>query len=112
MLWLTEDAVLVCKHELGVVGNKPVQEWVTIGRRPVLVATDPEGRPIRGCPMYGAVTKPCLTTLRVEEGYSTFIRVGGKRVCLDTVSGLTDGTPPGTVRYKVRSAGQIFVRES
>jgi hypothetical protein len=32
-------------------------------------------------------------------------------VCLDTVTGLTDGTPPGIVTYKVRHAGQALVSE-
>ena len=30
--------------------------------------------------------------------------------CLDSVRGLTDGTPPGTVHYQVRSPGQDWVR--
>ena len=33
MLVLTEDAILVCKHELGKVKNKPTQELVTIDGR-------------------------------------------------------------------------------
>ena len=111
MLFLTEDAVLVCKHELGNVQNKPTQDVVTVMGRRVLVEIDPEGRPIVGCPMYGVTIKPCTTTLKVKEGYSDLLRVEGRRVCLDTVTGLTDGTPPGTVLYKVRSAGQDFVSE-
>jgi hypothetical protein len=112
MRWLTEDAKLVCKHELGVVGIVPTQELVTIGKRRVLVEVDPEGRPIGGCPMYGPTIKPCTTTLRVQVGYSDLLRIGGRRVCLDTVSGLTDGTPPGTVKYEVRLPGQEFVTEA
>jgi hypothetical protein len=53
-----------------------------------------------------------VTTLPVKSGYSDFVRIDGKRICLDTVTGLTDGTPPGTVEYKVRSAGQDFVSEA
>lgn len=111
MLFLTKDAVLVCKHELGRIVNRPGQDFVTVRGRLVLVEADPEGRPIKGCPNYGAAIKPCTSTLKVKEGYSEFIRLGGRRVCLDTVTGLTDGTPPGTVLYKVRSAGQDFVAE-
>jgi hypothetical protein len=33
-------------------------------------------------------------------------------VCLDAVTGLTDGTPPGIVKYKVRNAGQRLVGAS
>jgi hypothetical protein len=111
MLFLTEDAIIVCKHELGQSEKVPTQDWVTVAQRRVLVEVDPEGKTIKGCPNIGVGIKPCTTTLRVQEGYSDWIRVEGKRVCLDTVTGLTDGTPPGTVKYKVNDAGQHFVEE-
>ena len=111
MLWLTEDAVLVCAHELGQIQNAPTQNVVTIENRRVLVATDPEGKVIKGCPNVGAAIRPCLTTLKVEKGYSPFLTVEDHRICLDSVTGLTDGTPPATVKYKVRHAGQPFVGE-
>lgn len=112
MKLLTEDAVLVCAHELGIVSNQPTQSLVTVEGRRVLVERSPEGRPIHNCPNIGATIKPCLITLRVKEGYSDLIRIDGKRVCLDTVRGLTDGTPPGTVEYKVRKPGQSLVSGS
>jgi hypothetical protein len=111
MLWLTEDATLVCAHELGQVQNVPTQNVVTIENRRVLVATDPEGKAIKGCPNVGAAIKPCLTTLKVAVGYSPFLTVEDHRICLDSVTGFTDGTPPMTVKYKVRHAGQPFVGE-
>jgi hypothetical protein len=111
MLWLTEDAVVVCKHELGIVQLVPTQDLVFVEGRKVLVDDNPEGRPIKGCPNIGATIKPCLLTLKVDVGYSQWLRIAGQRVCLDSVSGLTDGTPPGVVEYKVRSAGQPFVGE-
>jgi len=61
--------------------------------------------------MYGPGLKPCATTLRVTKGYSDFVSIGGRRVCLDAVTGLTDGTPPGTVNYVVRKPGQRLVEE-
>ncbi len=109
MRWLTEDAKLVCKHELGRVQIVATQTLVTIAQRKVLVEIDPEGRPIVGCPHTGAAVKPCTATLKVEQGYSEFLRIGGRRVCLDTVTGLTDGMPPGVVKYLVRDPGQEFV---
>jgi hypothetical protein len=112
MLFLTEDAVLVCSHELGVVVNHPTQDLVTIAGRRVLVEDNPQGRLIKGCPNIGATIKPCTATLKVQAGYSDFIRIDGKRTCLQAVTGLTDGTPPGTVKYNVRSAGQAFVSEA
>ncbi len=111
MLFLTEDAVLTCKHELGRVAIIGTQDLLTIGGRRVLVENDPASRPIAGCPNIGAAIKPCLFTLPVQTGYSDWIRADGKRLCLNTVTGLTDGTPPGVVKYQVSSTGQSFVTE-
>jgi hypothetical protein len=108
---LTEDALLVCNHELGTVRIVATQDLVTVRGRRVLVETDPESRPIVGCPNVGATIKPCQQTLRVQTGYSDLVRINGRRVCLDIVTGLTDGTPPGTVQYKVRQPGQDLVSE-
>jgi|SRR6267378_2074040 len=111
MLVLTEDAGLFCKHGPGKVSIIATQELVTIDGRKVLVEIDPQGRPISGCPSV-VPFKPCLTTLVVDKGYSEFIRVENRRLCLDTVTGFTDGTPPGIVKYEVRYAGQTFVSET
>jgi len=111
MRLLTEDAVLVCKHELGRVQVAASQHLVTINGRPLLVEADPEKKSIKGCPNTGATIKPCQLTLAVTGGYSDLLRVEGRRVCLDTVRGVTDGTPPGLVQYKVNTAGQDFVEE-
>jgi hypothetical protein len=111
MLILNELAQLVCLHQLGKVQIEATQNLVTVEKKRVLVSPNPEGRSISGCPMYGALIKPCLHTLNVTEGYSHLVRIEGRHICLDTVSGLTDGTPPGVVRYKVNFAGQTFVSE-
>lgn len=111
-LLLTEDATLVCKHELGTVQVRTSQAFVTVEGRVVLVEKNPERRPITNCPNVGPTIKPCQLTLAVEEGYSDLVRVDGKRVCLETVTGLTDGTPPGTVKYNVRTPGQQLVSAS
>ena len=111
MLILNEDALLVCKHEVGRITNKPSQDFVTIEKRRILVEADPVGRDIKGCPVVPPIGRPCVTTLIVHTGYSDWLRVGGKRICLDTITGFTDGTPPGVVKYKVNFAGQEFVSE-
>lgn len=111
MHWLTEDTLVVCKHQLGKVANAPSQNFVRIDARRVLVDSDPERRPITGCPNYGPAIKPCTTTLKVQQGYSQWIRIGGHSICLDTVTGLTDGTPPGLVKYVVNAAGQQWVAQ-
>ena len=112
MRFLTVDALMVCAHELGKVRLTASQSWVTVEGRPVLVRADPENRPIAGCPNIGPTIKPCAHTLAVKAGYSSLIRIDGKAVCLDTVRGLTDGTPPGVVEYKVNAPGQVLVTEA
>ena len=44
MRLLTENAKLVCLHELGKVDVEPSQSLVRIDRRLALVEADPEGR--------------------------------------------------------------------
>lgn len=111
MLWITEDAKLTCLHVNGVVHNRPSQDWLSIASRRVLVEADPQGCTISGCPNVGPTIKACTGTLKVDAGYSDWIRIGGRSLCLDAVTGLTDGTPPGTVLYVVAAPGQDWVRQ-
>jgi len=112
MHYLTKDAKLVCAHELGTVPKiKSSQNLVTINGQPMLVEKDPEKKQIIGCPNFGTTIKPCLVTYHAETGYSNLVRINGRRVCVDTLTGLTDGTPPGAVKYKVHHAGQDLVSE-
>jgi len=112
MLILNNKAKFVCLHETGRVTNKNSQDFVKIEKEPILVEIDPEGRTISGCPVAPPIGRPCVTTLvAFPPSYSEWIRVGGKRVTLDRATGFTDGTPPGTVLYKVNFAGQEFVSE-
>ncbi len=112
MKWLTQDAVLVCQHQTGRVNLGQAQDLVTVNGRTVLVENDPEFRPITGCSNIGATIKPCTLTLKAMAGYSAFIRINGRRVALDTITGLTEGTPPSTIKYQVRSPGQELVDEA
>ena len=109
---MTEDANVVCTHQLGDVTSQPSQALVTVDGRRVLVQSDPEGRSIRLCPNINVTMKPCTQTLQVQVGYSQLVRIDDAPVCLDTVSGLTNGTPPGVVRYIVRDPGQRLVGAS
>lgn len=111
MYLLTEDAVVLCDHQLGKVNLGVTQHFVRINHRLILVEKNPEARAIAGCPNYGPTIKPCTQTLAVEQGYSDLLRIEGKRVCLDTVRGLTDGTPPGAVHYHVKQPGQQWVEQ-
>jgi hypothetical protein len=107
---VTEDAILLCDHG-GQVKQAIRQSWVTINKRRILVQADPEKRPISGCPNTNPLLgiKPCTNTLPVIKGYSGFVRIDGHPICLDPVTGLTDGTPPGTVKYTVKNPGQTLV---
>lgn len=107
-LAITEDATLRCDHQ-AKVENKPSQELFRIDGKRVLVARDPEDRHIHGCPNLSPATKPCTMTLVVEEGYSTLLAVSGAAVCLASIRGHTDGTPPGAVYYTVKEPGQNYV---
>ena len=85
---------------------------MTIDQHRVLIEGDPVGRPIAGCTFAAPGNPPCLLTLAVKKGYSSFVTIGGRPVCLDTVTGLTNGFQPGTWNYKVKNAGQGFVRSA
>ena len=112
MKLLTLEAKLVCKHVTGVIQfPRHHQSLVRISGQPVLVENDPQAQPIVGCANIGLTIKPCTLTVNVEKGYSEFIRIQGRKVCLDTVTGLTDGTPPGSVKYTVSNPGQNYVSE-
>lgn len=108
---LSRAGTLRCGHD-GIVATVASQQWVRITTSPVLVQNDPQGRSISICPNIGINIKPCTSTLVVHTGYSTFVRIDGKPICLDTVVGYTDGTPPGAVKYTVRDPGQRLVGAS
>jgi hypothetical protein len=121
---LTTTAVIICDHGSGrVIIANLVQHFVSINGNKVLVEGDPVLNPkiagstpkvIVGCSNIGTTIKPCLLTLTLEpKGLSDFIKIDGKKVCLETVTGVTDGTPPSAVKYKVctRRGIQTLVTE-
>lgn len=110
MFLLCERSLVLCDHVTGVVSVVAGQSFVRVTGSPVLVQNDPEGRPIQGCPNVAPGLVPCLQTLPVERGYSSFVRIAGRPLCLDNLKGLTTGVPPGTFSYTVKNAGQALVR--
>jgi hypothetical protein len=110
MRWLTEDAILNCAHR-GTVKVITTQDFVRIAKRRVLIHDNPEKRSISACPNKNPVIGliPCLHTLQVTKGYSGFVRIAKHAVCLESVEGLTDGTPPMTIKYTVTLPGQSLV---
>lgn len=111
-LLVTADARVVCRHELGKVSLVHSQDWVRAQGVPLLIEPDPGGRSISGCPNFSIGIRPCLHTLSVRVGYSSFVAINGKRVVLASLAGFTDGTPPGVIDYIVRDPAQAFVRSS
>ena len=111
MRLLVLPALLTCGHA-GLVRQEASQRFVRIGGAPVLVRPDPERVDIATCPIPVATgTKPCKTTLRLQEGYSRFVFVSGIPVCCEDARGRTDGLPAGAVDYHVVSPGQDWVVE-
>ena len=110
MKLLTVQAKIVCKHVTGVVINLVAgQHMVYVANEPLLVDNDPESKIIAGCANVSLTIKPCTQTLHVQQGYSELVFINGQRACLDSLTGLTDGTPPGVVRYVVADPAQDFV---
>lgn len=108
---LSKKAVIKCGHD-GIVSVVASQQLVTVAGEPVLVQPDPQGRGIVACPNIGLSVKPCTSTLAVRTGYSGFVTVRGHAVCLDTVTGPTDGVDAQIVMYTVRRPGQTLVEVS
>jgi hypothetical protein len=111
-IWLTEQADVRCTHRLGKAPQKASQVWVRIEHQPILVTPDPVGRSIGGCPNIGVAIKPCTTTLAMHAGESTYIKIEGRPVIRADLSGYTDGTPPGLVKYEVMDPAQTLVGET
>jgi hypothetical protein len=120
VLVLSANAVLQCSHVNGLVTIATSQAFVTVtepasrDRRVqrasvLLIEPDPEDRPIVGCPNINVGIFPCTITKRVRTGYSAFVTIGGKPICLATVTGLTNGSP-GVFEYAVSAAGQGFIQ--
>jgi hypothetical protein len=112
-IWLVVDAVVRCEH-LGNAPQQNSQSWVRVTGKPVLVDPDPQGRSINLCPNYNPLAgiKPCTNTLPVQQGKSSYIKIDGHQVMRADMWGLTDGTPPGAVKYQVHTPGQSLVGEA
>ncbi|MGD9570307.1 MAG: hypothetical protein AB7V62_00300 [Thermoleophilia bacterium] len=108
-LVVNSNAKIICAHG-GQVTLIPKQTTVQVGGAPVIRETDIMGAPIIGCAQPPTVSsKPCTTVVSVLPGGSApTVSAGGMPVHLQTLSGMTDGVPPGTVM--VVSPGQTTVQ--
>src|SRR3954462_6779581 len=95
---VNSNATIICAHG-GRLTITPRQSWVLVQGAPALCEPDLIGAPIVG----GAQpptpsTKPCTTVVATLPGSSSpRVTAGGRPVYLDTLSGMTDGVPPGLV---------------
>jgi hypothetical protein len=106
---LTTSAVIMCPHG-GRVTLVPRQTAVQIQGGMVLCEGDVIGQPILGCAQPPTpASKPCLVVVSTLPGSSSpKVSVSGRPVHLATLTGLTDGVPPGVVT--VVSPGQTVVQ--
>ena len=111
MLPLVPTAQLMCLHGAPLMLT-PNQTLVRIMGGFALVAPAPAGAVIAGCPNINpqAGLKPCLVATPAMAGQSTLVSIMGRPMCLDTTTGLTDGTP--VAQYRVVDAGQHLVSVS
>jgi hypothetical protein len=95
---VTSKATILCSHG-GKVQLVPKQMKVTAQGGPVLCEPDLVGAPIVGCAQPPSPsTKPCTLVVSTLPGSASLVAsVDGRPVYLATLSGLTDGVPPGAI---------------
>jgi hypothetical protein len=106
---VTAAATITCIHG-GQVTLTPKQTQVLIQGSPVLCEPDLVGSPIAGCPVPASPgSKPCLVVVSTLPGASSLkVKVGGRPAYVSTLSGVTDGVPPGAIM--VANPGQVAVQ--
>lgn len=115
--WLTKKGVVRCSHRGPLGGRVSVhvtQRFVRIAGGAVNIASNTLNCSINdlSCSIITDVTKgifACKKTITVDGGYSKFITIEGKAVCLDHITGKTLSNPAGGM-YNVRNPGQRFVK--
>jgi hypothetical protein len=94
---VTANADIRCSHQ-GQVVMAPGQESTVAEGGPVLCFGDLVGWAIQGCTQPASTnSKPCTAVVSVAGGTAPTVTVGGKPVYLSSLTGVTDGVPPGTL---------------
>ena len=109
---MNSNATILCTHG-GKVQIVPRQMTVTAGGSPIVRETDLMGAPIVGCAQPPSISsKPCTMVVSVIPGSGTAMKVtaGGMPAHTQTLMGMTDGVPPGTIQ--VVDPGQQKVQGS
>jgi len=106
---VTTNATILCVHG-GRVTLLPKQTQVVAGGGMVLCEPDLVGSPIVGCaqpPSPG--TKPCTLVVSTLPGSTSMkVMVAGRPAYVATLTGMTDGVPPGMIT--VVDPGQTTVQ--
>ena len=99
---------VICPHA-GRVMLSPRQVTVIAGGGYAICLDDVVGAPIVGCVTPDTkLTAPCKRVVAVLPGSTSMVvSVASRPVCVETLTGLTDGRPPGTI--SVASPGQVSV---
>jgi hypothetical protein len=108
---VTTNATIMCIHG-GRVMLVPKQTSVQVQGGMVLCEGDLVGAPIVGCAQPPTIaSKPCtLVVSTLPGGSSPRVTVAGRPAHIATLSGITDGVPPGAIM--VASPGQMAVQAS
>jgi hypothetical protein len=95
---VTSNATITCIHG-GQVLLVPTQEQVTIQGGPVMCEPDLVGALVVGCAQPPTPsTVPCTAVISTLPGSSNpMVLVGGRPVYIATLSGITNGVPPGAI---------------
>jgi hypothetical protein len=95
---VTSNATIMCPHG-GRVVLTPRQSQVLVEGGAALCEGDLIGAPIIGCAQPASPgSKPCTAVVSTLPGSSSpRITAGGRPVYLDTLTGMTDGVPPGMI---------------
>jgi hypothetical protein len=105
---VTTNDTVICTHG-GTVVLTPKQGTVTAGGGALLRETDLIGAPIVGCTQPPSISsKPCTTVVSTLPGGSApAVLVGGLPAHVSTLSGITDGVPPGTISVVASGAPTV-----
>jgi hypothetical protein len=97
---LTTGSDVECGHKGTVSTSSSVK--LTVDGNPVLVADGVVSKTVSGCTTPSSSgpppTSPCISVQSIlPTCLATKLTAGGAAVVLDTLAGLTDGAPPGTL---------------
>jgi hypothetical protein len=95
---LTSASDVQCGHQGAVQAKSSAK--LTVSGNAVLLATGVVGSPVTNCStkLTSIPTSPCTTVVSLlPTSLAQKLTVGGLPVVLDTLSGLTDGVPPGSL---------------